>query len=100
MIEPPTTSRSFLQTGGTCYRSAAATLLYNILPHDSALGGLKDMFNAMDTVHFEVQSATNALAILLAGGVRAISKRKLQDALPLVNLNTNPSVTFVRKVLS
>lgn len=97
MDEPQTTSRSFLQIGGTCYRSAAVTLLYNILPHDSALGALKEMFDAMDTVHFEVQQATNPLATLLAAGVRAISKKKLKAALPLTNLNTNPTATFVRK---
>ena len=97
MEESQTTSRSFLQIGGTCYRSAAVTLLYNILPHDSAYGALKEMFDAMDTVHFEVKSATNPLATLLAAGVRAISKKKLKAALPLSNLDTNPIVTFVRK---
>ena len=55
------------------------------------------MFDAMDTVHFEVKSATNPLATLLAAGVRAISKKKLKAALPLSNLDTNPIVTFVRK---
>lgn len=94
MTDSQTTARTYLQTGNTCYRSAAVGLLFNILPNPE--GELKQLFSKMKVVRFEVMTNTSPFATLLASGARAIPRTLIKRNFPNVDINATQHVTLQR----